>query len=334
MRLIEFLGDKLVFIFINIILFIIISSIMFFSEISGVEVFLIGCIWFLPCGAYIILDYIRYYRYINNLHVHMANLERKYLLPEVIDEGDSLIAQEINQVLKEVGRDMHENVNLYKNQQQEYKEYIEMWIHEIKTPIASARLLIENNQNEITRKVDTQLDRIENFVEQVLYYARSEDISKDYVIREVEIREIVNNVVKRNYRDFISKRILLKAENIEGKILCDSKWCEFILNQIITNSIKYSKRSSGEIEIYTKIIGDIISLSIKDNGVGISEVDIDRVFEKGYTGNNGRIFGKSTGIGLYLSKKLCKKLGIGIKLTSENGKGTTVTLYFNNKRLI
>lgn len=334
MKLIEFLRDRVVFIFINIILFIIISVIMLLLEISGVEVFLIGCVWFLPCGANMILEYIRYSTYINSLHIHMSNLERKYLLPEVIDEGDFLIAQEINDILKEVGRDMHENVNLYKHQQQEYKEYIEMWIHEIKTPIASTRLLIENNPNEVTRKVDTQLDKIENFVEQVLYYARSEEVSKDYVIKEVQISQIVNNVVKRNYRDFISKRILLKAENIEGKILCDSKWIEFILNQIITNSIKYSKKNSGEIEIYTKIIGDVIELSIKDNGIGISEKDIDRVFEKGYTGNNGRLFGKSTGIGLYLSKKLCKKLGIGIKLTSEKGSGTTVTLSFNNKRLI
>ena len=166
------------------------------------------------------------------------------------------------------------------------------------------------------------------FIEQVLYYARSSDVRKDYIIKEFSLRTVVMKAIKSNSRDFINKNIKLNIKEIQGSIFTDEKWIEFIINQIIINAVKFSDANKGEVSIYSKVNENNIILTIEDNGVGISEKDLDRVFEKGFTGENGRIFGKSTGIGLYLCKKLCDKLGIGISLSSKQGKGTRINIIF------
>lgn len=203
-----------------------------------------------------------------------------------------------------------------------------MWVHEIKTPIASSKLLIENNYNDLTRKIDIQINRIENFVEQVLYYSRSDEVGKDYIIKKVELLPLVKNVIRKNQRDFISKRIRLQLGELNEVVYSDSKWIEFILNQILINSIKYSKGKDDKIQIESKEISNTVVLTIEDEGVGIIERDLDRVFEKGFTGENGRKFGKSTGIGLYLCKKLCNKLGLGLEIQSKVNVGTKISIIF------
>ena len=223
---------------------------------------------------------------------------------------------------------MHENVKYYKDMQIDYREYIETWVHEIKTPIASTKLIIENNQNEVTNKIDFQMDKIEGFVEQVLYYSRSNNVSKDYIIKQINLDNVVRNVVKRNYRDFIHKKIKLDIKDINEIVYSDGKWIEFIINQIIGNSIKYSSSKEPMISIYSVKKDNSVMLIIEDNGVGIVDKDINRVFEKGFTGENGRRFSKSTGMGLYLCEKLCSKLGLKISIDSEVNKGTKVTIIF------
>ncbi len=223
---------------------------------------------------------------------------------------------------------MHENVKYYRDIQLDYREYIETWVHEIKTPIASTKLIIENNQNEVTNKIDSQMDRIEGFVEQVLYYSRSNNVNKDYIIKPINIDNVVRNVIKRNYRDFIHKRIKLDIQDIDEIVYSDGKWVEFIINQIIGNSIKYSNNKEQMIRIYSIKKTNSVILTIEDNGVGIVTKDVNRVFEKGFTGENGRRFSKSTGMGLYLCEKLCSKLGMKISIDSEVNKGTRVTLIF------
>lgn len=270
----------------------------------------------------------KYRKYFSNINNILEGLDKKYLLPEVLQEPNFMVGENINDILKELSRDMHEQVKHYRNIQEEYREYIEMWVHEIKTPIASSKLLIENNTNEVTRKIDTQMDRIENYVEQVLYYSRSDEVGKDYIIKKVGLSKLVKDVIKRNQRDFISKRISLQLGDLDEIIYSDTKWVEFILNQIIGNAIKYSKGKDDKIEIYSKKISSAVILTIKDHGVGIIERDLNRVFEKGFTGENGRKFGKSTGIGLYLCKKLTDKLGLGLQVQSEENVGTEISIIF------
>ncbi|SDK68700.1 sensor histidine kinase [Natronincola ferrireducens] len=328
MSIIEFLKDKLLFLAINLVLFIVVAITMAITNVDLVIIFMVFCIWFIPLILYIVLDMMRHKKYYDEIYRIIEELDKKYLLPEVLNEPNFIQGKILNKVLKEIARDMHENVKYYKDIQHEYREYIETWVHEIKTPIASAKLLVENNSNDITKKIDIQLDRIDGFVEQALYYSKSDNVSKDYIIKEFTLSNVINAVIKRNYRDFINKRIKLDLKDIDHKVYTDAKWVEFIINQIIVNSIKYSKENDARISIYSQQKENSIILTIEDNGVGISGKDINRVFEKGFTGENGRRFGKSTGIGLYLCKNLCRKLGLEIHLKSEIGIGTSVTIIF------
>jgi signal transduction histidine kinase len=258
----------------------------------------------------------------------MDSLDKKYLLSEIIKRPDFAEGRFVYNLLKEANKNMHEHVKLYRDMQSDYREYIETWVHEIKTPIASARLIIENNQNEITRSINHEIKTIEDYIEQVLYYSRSNNVSKDYIIKEVSLATLVRDVIKKNSRDFINKRISIDIEAVEGSIYSDAKWLEFILNQIIINSVKYSKEKEGKVKVYSVRNENNIVLNIEDNGIGIIDKDIDRVFEKGFTGENGRKLSKSTGIGLYLCKKLSDQLGLGLTLTSQAGEGTRVSIIF------
>jgi signal transduction histidine kinase len=258
----------------------------------------------------------------------MDNLDKKFLLSEIMKEPEFIEGKLLYDLLKQTDKDMHEHVKKYRDMESEYREYIETWVHEIKTPIASTRLIIENNENEITRNINYEIKKIEEYIEQVLYYARSNNVSKDYIIKEVSLAALVRKVVKRNSRDFINKRISIDIEAIEGSVYSDIKWLEYILNQVIGNSIKYTREKEGKVKAYTVKNENNIVLTVEDNGVGIIDKDINRVFEKGFTGESGRKFGTSTGIGLYLCKKLTEQLGLGLTLTSKAGEGTKVSIIF------
>ncbi len=223
---------------------------------------------------------------------------------------------------------MQEHIKYFKNIQSEYQEYIETWVHEIKTPIASLMLIIDNNEDTVPISMKNEVKKVEDYIDQVLYYCRSSDVSKDYIVKSFELEKVVRKVIRKNASDFINKKIQLDIKNINNQIYSDPKWVEFILNQVINNAIKYSEKEIGKITIDSNVNKNNIILSIKDNGVGISARDINRVFEKGFTGENGRRFGKSTGIGLYLCKKLCDKLGLGLKLISKENEGTEVRIIF------
>lgn len=328
MSIIEFIKERMIFLIINLIMFLLVAILMKIVKVSIKIILILFLIWFGPILIYMFLEFIKYRRYLNNLINTVENLDRKYLLPEVIEEPRFQEARIINDVLKQCNKSMHEKVKHYKDEQIEYREYIETWVHEIKTPIASAKLILENDNSNLSERINYEMKRVEGFIEQVLYYARSSDVSKDYIIKEFSLRSVVMKSVKSNSRDFINKNIKLDIRGIEGNIFSDEKWVEFIINQIIINAVKFSKSNEGEVSIYSKINENNIILTIEDNGVGISERDIDRVFEKGFTGENGRKFGKSTGIGLYLCKKLCNKLGVGMSLTSKENIGTKVNIIF------
>ena len=268
-----------------------------------------------------------YYKEVQNV---LDELEEKYLISEIIKMPDFTEGKILKNILDQVDKSMIDNVNRYRYMQEDYKEYIELWIHEIKLPIAASKLVIENNKNDITKSIDEELDKIENYTEQALYYARSNTVEKDYYIKQTKLKDFVNESIKRNKNVLIQERILINIHDIDFVVNTDSKWIIFILNQIIQNSVKYkSKDRKTELEIYAKAGRENITLYIIDNGIGIKSDELSRVFEKGFTGTNGRFPSKkSTGIGLYLSKKLCDKLGVGINLKSEQDKYTEVQIIF------
>lgn len=191
-------------------------------------------------------------------------------------------------------------------------------------------MVIENNKNEVTKSIGEELEKIENYIEQALFYARSNTVEKDYYIKKIGLQEIVNDSIKKNKNLLIPEKTILNLHDLDYEVNTDSKWMSFILNQILQNSVKYKKQNHNlELEISAKQGKQNIILTLKDNGIGIKKGEITRVFEKGFTGTNGRKIGKkSTGIGLYLCKKLCDKLGLGLELNSIEGEGTEVRIVF------
>ncbi len=191
-------------------------------------------------------------------------------------------------------------------------------------------MIIENNKNEVTKSIDEELQKIENYIEQALFYARSNTVEKDYYIKKIALKEIVNESIKKNKNILIQDKISINIHDLDLDVRTDSKWIVFILNQVIQNSVKYKSQDRNlQLEIYAKQEAENVILYIKDNGIGIKKEEITRVFEKGFTGTNGRLVGKkSTGIGLYLCKKLCNKLGIAIELSSVFGEGTQIRFVF------
>lgn len=191
-------------------------------------------------------------------------------------------------------------------------------------------MIIENNKNDVTKSIDEELDRVENYIEQALFYARSSTVEKDYYIKKVQLRDIANECIKKNKSMLIHEKIQVNIHDVDMEVNTDSKWTLFILNQIIQNSVKYRKHDINlEIEMFAKVNKENVVLYIRDNGIGIKKGEITRFFEKGFTGTNGRLLNKkSTGIGLYLCKNLCNKLGIAIELNSVQDEGTEVRLVF------
>ena len=172
---------------------------------------------------------------------------------------------------------MLENVKNVRAAQKDYKEYIESWVHEIKIPITSAKLLCENNKSEITNKIEEEIEEINNYVEQVLFYARLDQVSNDYMIRKVNLEEAIKNVLARNKKMMIQNQMKVETKNIGISAYTDEKWLEFIFNQIMINSIKYRKEVNPKIRITGEENKENVKISIKDNGIGIKKSEIDRI---------------------------------------------------------
>ena len=330
MKFRDFIKEKLILILGIILALISVEILLLVYNISIlIRIYVFIIVIFMMVLA-ILIEYKRKKDFYNQLMKNMDDLKEKYLISEIIKTPNFIEGKILKEILQDTGKSMLENVNYYKNIQEDYKEYIELWIHEVKIPIAASKLIIENNKNEVTKSIDEELDKVENYTEQALYYARSNAVEKDYIINKANLKEIVNNAILKNKTTLRNKKVTLELKDLNPEeVYTDSKWAIFIINQIIQNAIKYSKNDDRKIEISSKEKNDKVILYIKDNGIGIKKGEITRVFERGFTGENGRIIGqKSTGIGLYLCKKLCDKLGLGIELNSEKDKGTEVRIIF------
>ena len=327
MKFRDFIKDKVLLIATVILALISIEILLLAYNIGIIAQIYIAIIIILVVSISILVEYKNKQHFYNQLKTNMDELNEKYLISEIIKTPNFIEGKILKETIQDTGKSMIENVNHYKNIQEEYKEYIELWIHEVKIPIAASKMIIENNKNGVTKSIDEELDKVENYIEQALFYARSNAVEKDYIINKTNLKEIVNSSILKNKSTLLNEKVAIELKDIEQEVYTDSKWATFIINQIIQNAIKYSKKDNKKIEIYSKTKNDKVILYIKDNGIGIKKGEITRVFERGFTGDNGRIIGqKSTGIGLYLCKKLCDKLGLGIELNSEKDIGTEVRI--------
>lgn len=328
MRMIEYFKEKTIFIIINIIVLIITSYLLFGLKVSSSAIILIGILNFLASISFFIYDYLRKRTYYRRLLKKLYGLDKKYFIADVAKEGDFLEGEILFEIIEQATKSMKDDISEAVRNSADYKEYIELWVHEIKTPIATCKLLIENNENEVTESIGDEVSKVENYIEQVLFYARSNAVEKDYLIKKVNLKDPINSVIRKNSNILIEKQVKINIKNVDKLVYCDSKWLEFILGQIVSNSIKYMDKKESVLSIYGENIGKDVILKICDNGIGMDEKCVIKAFEKGYTGENGRKLGKSTGMGLYLCKKLCDKLGLGISIISRENEGTEVSILF------
>lgn len=335
MKLIEYIKEKFVFMVINIVMTLSGVVILKALKVDTYAIVFIGILNLIGVFSCYIYDYFNRKKYYDNLFKNLDGLDKKYFIAEILESGDFIESNIIYSVLEECTKSMKDEVADLKRNINDYKEYIETWVHEIKTPIASARLILENDEGYINKSILEEIEKVEGFIEQVLFYARSSTVERDYIIKKIPLKNSINSVIRKNANILIEKRVKIQLEDIEKKVYCDSKWIEFILQQIISNSVKYMDKDEKYIKIRCLEKDKNIILKILDNGIGISEKSIEKVFEKGYTGENGRKYNNSTGMGLYLCKKLCLKLGLGISIKSKLGVGTEVTIVFpiNNYNL-
>lgn len=318
--------------------FIILFNIMIFLNLFLLVAFrvkleLIISILFVLLFFMMLLLFINYFRrknFYNELINNLEFLDQKYLILETIDFPNFYDGEILYNILYEVNKSMLEKVKEHVLSINDFKDYIEMWIHEVKIPVSSLTLMAHNHKSTCDNAYFNEIKKIENCIEQVLYYVRSENAEKDYLIKENKLSKIISNVALKNKNDLLENKIDFLVEDNGLSVLTDSKWLEFILNQVINNSIKYrdTKKEDKYIKISAKDCGNIIELAVTDNGIGIDEKDLTRVFEKSFTGENGHSNTKSTGMGLYIAWKLCQKLGHKISISSKQNEFTKITIIF------
>ncbi len=231
---------------------------------------------------------------------------------------------EIIERLKNGGMRLNDSMNM---KYSDMVDYYTMWVHQIKTPIASMHLILQKEDSEDSRRLRAELFRVEQYVQMVLCFLRLDSDFTDYVIKEYRVDDIIRPAVRRLAPQFIMKKLALEYEHTDVAVLTDEKWLSFVVEQILSNAVKYT--SSGSISI--KCDGD--RLVISDTGIGIAAEDLPRIFDKGYTGFNGRADRKASGIGLYLCRRICDNLEHSIEAQSVPGQGTTITIGLRRNRL-
>lgn len=332
MNFLKYLQEQKFLMLFYIVLMVFISSVIFLDGAVKISlgnilyINLVSIVFFIIylCGKY--LYFRSYYKALKDIIDTQEN-ELINRIPEPRSYSQELFYNLLRKIYEEQSLKIQK---LYDNKK-DNEEFITSWVHQIKTPIAVSRLLMENNTNktnsDVLLSLEEELDKIDNYVEQALYNSKIDDFSKDYLINEISVDRVVKDTVKKHAKNFINKKISVEIKDTELIVLTDKKWLSFILDQILSNSLKYTGRS-GKISIYGVKDTKLQRLIIEDTGIGIASEDLIRVFDKGFTGYNGRQNYKSTGMGLYLSKKLALKLGHDIVIESEQGKYTKVTIIF------
>ena len=246
---------------------------------------------------------------------------------EQLPPPENLIEEDYRQLIRALGEEKQRQASAMDLRMSDMQDYFTLWAHQIKTPIAAMRLILQTKPENSAMEIEGELFRVEQYVEMVLNYLRLDSDSTDFVFRTCALDDIIRQCVRKYAKQFIRKRIRLEYEGTALQVLTDEKWLCFAIEQILSNALKYT--SAGSIRIFTQ--GE--TLVIADTGMGIAPEDLPRVFEKGYTGYNGRTDKKATGIGLYLCKRILNRLGHEISISAQVGKGTRVSIDLSREEL-
>lgn len=341
----------------------------------GVLILILGVIA-LVTVLVLVADYLRirsFYRELSDLSRSLSS--QAYLCSTLTSSPHTREQAFVLSLMKTMTQAMVSQIEKTKQEQGDYRQYTELWVHEIKTPLAACELLLRNSDvplqageislqagdcmpageraqageckqagdfsfsasASVNQRLGLQIKRIEELVDQTLYYARSGNLENDFIIKNIHLDQVVKAAIHRYSRHMILAKVYPRLSNLNVNVRGDAKWVQFMIEQIISNSIKYRKpqAEASYIDISaTQQTNDFgvktTVLSIRDEGIGIPASDCSRVFEQAFTGENGRAYAKSTGIGLFLVDKLARKMNMSVRLSSQVGKGTTVCLYFSS----
>ena len=340
MRLKSYLTDRIVSLACLAAAASLAALLLWLADVRGIFILFVEAIFCGAAFASLVWDYARRRAFYRRLFELSDQLEEKTLLAEISEEPQFLDGQILMEILRRNSKYENDRIAAMEQKNREYREYLDSWVHEIKTPITSAGLMIENDKNRTTLRIGDEIGKIDALVEQVLYYARSTEAEKDFKVEKTTLREIVNLALKAYSRPLIQSGAKIHMENLDIPVSADIKSCSFTVGQIISNAVKYRKpdREGTKEPFHLKFSGsqerNEVLLTVQDNGIGIPGRDISRIFDKGFTGENGRRYMKSTGIGLYLCRKLCGQMNIRITAESVPGESTEITLEFPAESMI
>ena len=335
MTLRAYLLDRLAPVAVGVLALAFVALVMGVYGVDGGVVGFVCGVLALAGAVALLMDWLHRRGFYRRLNEALDSLDETYLATELVERPRFLEGALFFDALDRESRAMRDRIADARRRQREYREYVETWVHEVKTPIAAAHLVARNNPSPATDDMDAEVDAIEGFVEQALYYSRGTSLERDFQIREVTLADVVRDAVRHHARTLIAARVVPELGELGLTVRADPKWLSFVIGQVLVNAAKY--RRPGDAEGHVSVGAERVEtgldawetrLALADDGIGIPEADVGRVFDKGFTGENGRRFARSTGIGLYLVRELCEKMGVGVWLESEQGAGTTVTLAF------
>ena len=272
-------------------------------------------------------DFLRQRKRLRELEEVLEGLDQAYLFAECVSPARDPYERCLMDLTSRACRAMTGAVSQARASQRAYQEYVERWVHEIKTPITAARLLCRSADGELRKKLSRELGQMEAHVERALFYARAESPEKDVVIRPFPLEEMVSQAIQNHKELLIQGGVRIETEGLDSVVYTDKKWICFILGQLLQNAVRY-RGDSPVITLSARQAGKQVALTVADNGIGIPAHVLPRIFDRGFTGSNGRARGGSTGMGLYLCRKLAGFLEVQIQAGSREGEGTAVTLVF------
>ncbi len=330
-----YMRDRVVQVVIGVCCLAVLAFMLAVLNVNRDATVLVVCVVASCFAAMLAAGYLRRKRFYRELEDLIERLDGSCRASALIDEPEFLEGKLAWRALDASERMAADEATLLRAQSKAYRDYIELWIHEIKTPIAAANLMTADLHGVAASKVKGEIDRIEAYVEQALYYARSTSLSRDYAIREVALASIVRDACKKNVRYLVERGATPSIElSDEVVVFADASWLAFMLGQIVVNAAKYGA-ASIRFSVREEGVGTSSAhtvLEVVDDGSGIPAEDVPRVFDRGFTGANGRAQGSATGMGLYLVAMMCEKMGLGVALASEEGTGTRVMLSFPHDR--
>lgn len=324
MSFFTFLEEKLPEILFQIIFLALVIFLLLFYGADGMFILSISFLFLLMHGIFLWSIYQKKEKAARRIIDLTDSLEEAYYIAEILPKPAELQNAAYYYALKKACKSMNDKLGEVEAAALEYQEYVESFAHEIKIPIGALSLTFDNTGNHALKK---ETDKIFQLVEQMLYYARSENTEKDYFVKQLNLEEVIHSIILKFRHVLIEKKAVIDIQNLNETVYTDEKWLTFILSQIVQNSIKYFNKAENLLSISAQNNGTSILLTIQDNGCGIRQSDLPRVFEKGFTGSD-RGKSNATGMGLYLSDKLCRRLGLKLNIDSKENEFTRVMIIF------